>query len=110
MFTFVAFMFHFVSADICEDICLLTPSCANCPGAHGSYCKSYKDPAVCFGLYFRDASKQSICFQPNDPTCPENLPVPCSLETSTSTESTTITTESETSTETETRPETVLIN
>lgn len=63
----------------CQSICDSVLACANCPHAHGSYCKSDKNPQVCFGLYH--TSEGSICFEPNDPTCNESVPVLCPTDT-----------------------------
>ena len=65
-----------IGDDICQTLCLLTNTCAFDPFAHGTYCKSYNSPAVCFGFYFR-VFPFRVCFAPNDPTCPETRPVPC---------------------------------
>ncbi len=35
----------------CQRLCQLTPGCRNDPHAHGSYCKLWQNPPVCFGLY-----------------------------------------------------------
>ncbi len=61
----------------CQAICNSVSSCANDPHAHGSYCKSDKNPQVCFGLYV--TSSGGICFQPNDPSCDERVPVRCPI-------------------------------
>ena len=66
-----------VSADVCQDLCVNTTSCISEDHEHGSYCKSWQSPPVCFGLYFTDASQTTMCFLPNDPTCPESFPVEC---------------------------------
>ena len=71
-----------VGQSICETICLLTPNCAFDPNAHGTYCKDYNDPPVCFGLYFR-VFPFRVCFEPNDATCPETRPVPCGFDLAT---------------------------
>ena len=61
--------------DECEDICASTPGCIT--DHHGSYCKTWLNPHVCFGLYFTDASRTSTCFEPFDSTCPSAFPVGC---------------------------------
>jgi hypothetical protein len=63
--------------DHCQAICDATPTCKNDPHAHGSYCKSWQQYPVCFGLYFTDSTRTTTCFQPNDPSCPETFPVNC---------------------------------
>lgn len=65
--------------DNCQAICDGNASCATDPHAHGSYCKSWQNPQVCFGLYFTDDSRTATCFQPVDgEACPETIPVTCS--------------------------------
>jgi hypothetical protein len=57
-------------------------ACANDPHSHGSYCKFWQNPPVCFGLYVlanqttdnngttvSPGNSSSYCFQPNDPGC-----------------------------------------
>ena len=69
-----------VYGDMCQDLCNVTPNCNSEEHAHGSYCKSWQTPQVCFGLYYTDASNTAICFEPKDLTnCSESTPVPCSL-------------------------------
>ncbi len=62
---------------VCENICASLDSCVNDPHGHGSYCKDWQDPQVCFGLYHTDASRTAYCFQPNEEGCPEEFPVAC---------------------------------
>ena len=70
--------------------------CANDPHAHGSYCKFWQSPPVCFGMYLTANSNlstngtsnnltQSFCFQPNDPGCNdlELMPLECPNQTNT---------------------------
>ena len=67
-----------VSQDICQEHCVNTPSCINEEHEHGSYCKSWQDPSVCFGLYWTDETKTTMCFEPSeDGACSENTPVTC---------------------------------
>lgn len=66
-----------VPLDTCDINCLVTPACAFSPTHPGSYCKTYLDIPVCFGLYWRTAEQTEACFFPTDPTCPQNLPVLC---------------------------------
>ena len=61
----------------CQAICNTVETCFNDPQAHGSYCKSWQSESVCFGLYYTDASRTSVCFHPNDPSCPQEFPVRC---------------------------------
>jgi hypothetical protein len=64
--------------NVCEVTCASTEGCLNDPHAHGSYCKKWQDPPVCFGLYYMDSSRTETCFQPTDgDACPETLPVTC---------------------------------
>jgi hypothetical protein len=72
-----AALFNGAAATTCEALCLGVASCANNPQAQGSYCKDSQTPQVCFGLYYTDATQTTICFEPNDPTCPETIPVTC---------------------------------
>ena len=65
------------SATTCQELCENLDLCANDPQAHGSYCKTWNTPATCFGLFYRDDTLSEICFQPNDSSCPETLPVTC---------------------------------
>ena len=53
--------------DACEATCAGVAACANDPNYHGSYCKNWQTPAVCFGFYIRPDG--TYCFQPNDPSC-----------------------------------------
>ena len=62
----------------CEALCAETTSCLEDPQHHSSYCKYWQTPAVCFGLYYRRDG--SVCFQPNDPGCPESKPVVCEVD------------------------------
>ena len=62
----------------CRRLCDATPSCKGDPHHHGSYCKHWQTPPVCFGLYFTDRSRRHVCFSPNDKSCPQNRPVRCS--------------------------------
>ena len=66
-----------VAPPTCQSICQGLEECANDPHAHGSYCKDWQSPQVCFGLFFTDASRSGICFQPNNEDCPEGIPVEC---------------------------------
>lgn len=61
----------------CRKLCSGIRECAANPKQQSSYCKDWQNPAVCFGIYFRDASRRSLCFAPNDPTCKEDFPVGC---------------------------------
>jgi hypothetical protein len=74
-----------VPGSTCEDYCQQTFACVNDPHKHGSYCKiAGSNPPVCFGLYWRDFERSQLCFQPNDPTCPQAFPVICpEIQTST---------------------------
>ena len=36
----------------CMSLCTGTDACRNDPHAHGSYCKFWQTPAVCFGMSF----------------------------------------------------------
>lgn len=64
--------------DICQEHCVNTPTCISEEHEHGSYCKSWQDPPVCFGLYWTDDSQTAMCFEPSeDGSCPESLPVTC---------------------------------
>ena len=71
-------------------------ACATDPHAHGSYCKFWQSPAVCFGIYVNSSSNnetnttsgnttQSFCFQPNDAGCNdfELQPLECPNQTNT---------------------------
>ena len=66
-----------VSASSCQTLCSSLDECANDPHAHGSYCKTWNEPNVCFGLYYTDETRTSLCFQPNNSACPERFPVEC---------------------------------
>ena len=77
--------------DSCQDLCNSVASCAQDPRSHGSYCKSWQNPPVCFGLYTQSSG---FCFAPNDITCSEAQPVLCSEVTTTESPSTETTTES----------------
>ena len=70
-------MFTHVFSHTCQEYCNDLPTCANDPQAHGSYCKSWQNPPVCFGIYYVDASRSTKCFQPADPSCPGTIPVSC---------------------------------
>jgi len=79
----------------CQAVCDNDVSaCANDPHAHGSYCKFWQSPAVCFGIYVNSSNTtdltttngtQSFCFQPNDPGCNdlELVPLECPNQTNT---------------------------
>ena len=51
----------------CQELCDKVESCRNDPHAHGSYCKTWQDKEVCFGLYH--TKHGGYCFEPNDPHC-----------------------------------------
>jgi len=59
----------------CEEVCQSTEGCGT--DKHGSYCKHWQVEPVCFGLYYKDASKTSTCFEPFDLSCPSEFPVGC---------------------------------
>ena len=64
----------------CYDICQSVAECRDCPHHHGSYCKTWLDPRVCFGLYYTDRSMSDVCYasNPDHPhDCPEEFPVVC---------------------------------
>ena len=66
------------SSQSCQSLCDGVADCREDPHAHGSYCKTWQTPQVCFGLYWTDASESDMCFQPNaSGACPENNPVRC---------------------------------
>ena len=95
MFTLLA-MYHCESE--CESMCSSLDTCSS--DKHSSYCKSWQSPSVCFGLYWRDDSKSSLCFQPNDSSCPETLPVECPAVQDSTIDSTTVEPTTASSTET----------
>ena len=66
-------------ADKCSDLCDKHDSCLNDPHGHRSYCKSWQNPKVCFGFYWSDPSKKSVCYEPypGSGKCIETLPVGC---------------------------------
>jgi len=67
-----------MSQDVCQDHCVNTPTCLNEEHQHGSYCKSWQNPPVCFGLYWIDSSRTQMCFEPaEDGACGEAIPVEC---------------------------------
>lgn len=45
----------------CHTLCKAVPACKNDPKEHGSYCKTGKDPNVCFGMYLCTMSKLTAC-------------------------------------------------
>jgi len=61
----------------CQELCKEVGTCSHDPHAHGSYCKSWQDPPVCFGLYHQ--KPHGYCFEPNDPHCNDSKlePVRC---------------------------------
>ena len=74
----------------CENLCSNVTSCAQDPNAHGSYCKFWQDPPVCFGMYQNNTATNTtdnsttnlyaqVCFQPNDPGCDDLVlpPITC---------------------------------
>ena len=64
--------------DVCQEHCVNTASCLNEEHEHGSYCKSWQNPPVCFGLYWTDESQTTMCFEPSeDGACGEAIPVLC---------------------------------
>ena len=68
-------------ADVCASHCQSIDSCKTDPRARGSYCRTDKNPHICHGIYFTDASKTRMCYRPNDAKCPESIPVGCGAET-----------------------------
>lgn len=71
-------LFTVVRADICQDHCNNTPSCLNEEHEHGSYCKTWQPENVCFGLYWTDESRTTMCFEPAEgSSCSESIPVTC---------------------------------
>jgi hypothetical protein len=78
LFIGVSGMYHVHAQDICQDHCANTTSCISEEHEHGSYCKTWQDPPVCFGLYWTDDSQTTMCFQPAEGSaCPETNPVTC---------------------------------
>ena len=65
------------AATTCQELCESLDSCAKDPHAHGSYCKNWSTPQTCFGLFYTDDSLSTMCFQPNDSSCPQLNPVAC---------------------------------
>ena len=66
-----------VLVDKCDSLCSGLSECNNDPHAHGSYCKTWNVPNVCFGLY--NKKEGGYCYQPNNPNCDDSLlqPVGC---------------------------------
>ncbi|KAF4679503.1 hypothetical protein FOZ60_014964 [Perkinsus olseni] len=64
--------------DSCISLCNDVEGCKI--AKYGSYCKSWKSPAVCFGLLKK--ADGSVCFQPTDKDC-VGEPVACSAVSST---------------------------
>jgi hypothetical protein len=71
--------------DNCQNICESTEGCMSI----GSYCKTWQDEPVCFGLYYKDSGKTRTCFFPNDSSCPQSLPVSCAATLTTAVSTTT---------------------
>ena len=72
----------------CSALCSSTGECANDPHHHGSYCKFWQSPAVCFGLYSQNTTANAtgdLCFQPNNGSCDDSVlpPVLCPEQTNT---------------------------
>jgi hypothetical protein len=64
----------------CQELCDGLPACRDDPDAHGSFCKTWGIPSpVCFGMYYTSESMDTLCFQPNDPSCPDKYPVSCAV-------------------------------
>ena len=63
----------------CADVCASNVDCAT--GDQGSYCKTWDNRNVCFGLYWTDATYTTTCYAPSDATCDITAlsPVECSL-------------------------------
>lgn len=78
VFAFLSFLPVLFSHNECQELCDIVPECANATHAWGSYCKAYQTTSVCFGLYFVNNNKSQVCFQPNNASCNETYPVPCS--------------------------------
>ena len=70
----------------CQALCDHVSECENDPHAQGSYCKSWQNPQVCFGLFWTDDLRTDMCFFPNDETCPQDIPVECPVATDRCTE------------------------
>ena len=51
--------------EYCQGLCDDNKECRH--DKHGSYCKSWQDPPVCFGFYHK--KPHGYCFEPNDPKC-----------------------------------------
>lgn len=75
--TALATLLSTASATTCQSLCESLESCASDPNAKGSYCKTDESPQACFGLYYKDASLTTMCFQPNDTECSETYPIIC---------------------------------
>ena len=74
----VVLTFGSMGQDVCQGFCNNVVSCITEEHEHGSYCKSWQDPPVCFGLYWTDESQTAMCFEPSeDGACSENIPVTC---------------------------------
>ncbi len=73
---FVA-LFATTSGTTCQGLCDSLETCAKDPTARGSYCKTWNTPHTCSGLFYKDDSLSTMCFQPNEASCPESHPVEC---------------------------------
>ena len=64
---------------VCTKACMNTPGCMSNPHSHSTYCKTWQNPPVCFGLYWTSPSHTETCFQPYSPErkCPERWPIRC---------------------------------
>ena len=51
--------------EYCQGLCDDNKECRH--DKHGSYCKTWQDPPVCFGFYHK--KPHGYCFEPNDPKC-----------------------------------------
>ena len=80
----------------CQELCNNITSCSEDPHHHGSYCKFWQSPPVCFGMYqnvsatatngtLSEDLNAQVCFQPNDPGCNDIAlpPITCPTQTNT---------------------------
>jgi hypothetical protein len=75
--TLASLMVSQTNGKSCQSYCHDLAECKQDPHHHGSYCKSWQKPDVCFGLYWTDETETSMCFYPNNKDCPEKRPVRC---------------------------------
>lgn len=65
------------SPTTCESLCDLNSVCKD--SDRKSFCRWDKAKPNCFGLYWKDSTRQTVCYHPFEQGCSEEYPVECGV-------------------------------